>query len=132
MPKKKRRKRKGHYQRGEYLSKKSGATCKFRSGWEEKFMSYLDSEPTIANWTYEKVVIEYVANLRTKKIRKYYPDFYVEYVDGHVEVIEIKPKRKLEQAIIKKKTAAAKVWCEKQGATYRILTEIELKDMGLL
>ncbi len=95
-------------------------------------MVYLDSNPEVKSWTYEATVIEYISNLRTKKVRRYYPDFYVKYQDGREEIIEIKPKRKLEQAVIKKKSEAAKQWCCDHRMTYRIITEIELKDIGLL
>ena len=125
------KKRKSHYHRGVYISPMAGE-CKYRSGWEQKYMVHLDSDSTIFTWSYEKLVIEYVSNARTKKIRKYYPDFYVEYNNGNKVVIEIKPKRKLDQAIIKKKIAAAEQWCLMHNAIYKILTEIELKDMGLL
>jgi TnsA endonuclease N terminal len=128
----KKRKRKGHYQRGEYTSVKTGQVCKFRSGWEEKVMVHLDSQPDVETWTYEQTVIEYISNIRTKKIRKYYPDFYVRYRDGREEVVEVKPKRKLDQLTVKKKAEAATSWCAARGMSYRILTEIELKVMGLL
>jgi hypothetical protein len=95
-------------------------------------MIHLDENPDVSSWTYEKLVIEYVSNQKTKKIRRYFPDFYVEFSDGSKKVIEIKQKRKLEQAIVKKKTTAAQAWCETFGATYVILTEIELKNMGLI
>jgi len=128
----KRKKRKGHYQRGEYVSIKTGQVCKFRSGWEEKVMVHLDADPTVEHWTYEQTVIEYLSNIRTKKIRRYYPDFYVKYLDGREEIVEVKPKRKLDQVTVKKKAEAARSWCSDRGMTYRMLTEIELKDMGLL
>ena len=130
-PKKKRKKRKGHYIRGTYTSPIAGE-CKYRSGWELKVMVYLDENPEVEMWSYEKTVIEYVSNVRTKKIRKYYPDFFVKYKDGRVELIEVKPKRKLEQAVVKKKAEAARLWCEVNGLTYKILTELELKELGLL
>lgn len=95
-------------------------------------MLYLDSNPNVEAWTYEKVVIEYLSNSRTKKIRKYYPDFFVRYKDGREEIIEVKQKRKLDQAVIKKKAEAAILWCGAHGMTYRILTEIELKDMNII
>lgn len=95
-------------------------------------MIHLDASPDVEFWSYEKTVIEYVSNVRTKKIRKYYPDFLVRYKDGRTELIEVKPKRKLEQAVIKKKMAAALLWCAEHGMTYRIVTEIQLKELGLL
>lgn len=95
-------------------------------------MTHLDSNPNVETWSYEKIVIEYVSNLKTKKVRKYYPDFFVKYLDGMMEIIEVKPKRRLEQLTVKKKTEAAKQWCSEHGMTYKVLTEIELKDIGLL
>lgn len=128
---KRRKKRKGRYHRGIHASPIAGE-CKYRSGWEQKYMIYLDSSPDVVTWSYEKLIIEYVSNQKTKKIRKYYPDFQVEYKDGSKVVIEIKPSRKLDQATIVKKIRAAKEWCTAHNLTYKILTEIELKDMGLL
>ncbi len=95
-------------------------------------MIHLDASPDVEFWSYEKTVIEYVSNVRTKKVRKYYPDFLVRYKDGRTELIEVKPKRKLEQAVIKKKMTAALLWCAEHGMTYRIVTEIQLKELGLL
>jgi len=129
--KKRKKKKTGRYRRGLHVSPIAG-DCKFRSSWEQKYMLYLDAHPDVSCWSYEKTVIEYVSNQRTKKIRKYYPDFYVEFKDGSRRLIEIKQKRKLEQASVKKKARAAHAWCASNGATYEILTEIELKNMGLI
>lgn len=95
-------------------------------------MIHLDEDPTVAIWSYEKLVIEYVSNQKTKKIRKYYPDFQVEYKDGKKVVIEIKPSRKLGQSTVIKKIRAAMLWCTAHDLTYKIITEIELKDLGLI
>jgi hypothetical protein len=132
VKKRRKKKRKSRYQRGEYTSSKTAQVCKYRSGWEEKMMQYLDSHPDVVTWTYEQTIIEYISNIRTKKIRKYYPDFCVNYSDGRVEIIEVKPKRKLDQATVKKKMTAALSWCAERGMTYRIITEDVLKELGLL
>jgi hypothetical protein len=129
-PKKKRRKK--GYHRGDYTSSKTGATCKFRSSWEEKYMIRLDEDPRVSSWSYEPFFIEYVSNKSTKKVRKYYPDFFVTMDDGSNVIVEIKQKRKLDQATVKKKAEAAERWCSEHGATYKILTEIELKVLGIL
>lgn len=128
---KKKKKRRGHYNRGEYTSPIAGL-CKHRSGWELAYMKYLDENPDVTKWEYEKLKIEYVSNTRTGKIRNYIPDFYVEYSDGRREVVEIKPQRKLDQAIIKKKTSAAQSWCFNMGIIFVIITEVELKILNLL
>lgn len=128
---KKIKKKRGRYHRGTYTSTKAGE-CKFRSSWEEKFMHYLDNNPDVASWSYEKLIIEYISNKKTGKIRKYYPDFFVEMSNGERLVIEIKQKRKLTAVAVKKKAAAAEQWCMMHDASYKIITELELKDMGLI
>lgn len=132
MATKRKRKKKGRYHRGDYTSTKSGQVFKYRSGWEAKYMAHLDADPAVESWSYEQIVIEYISNIRTKKYRKYYPDFYVRYSDGRTEIVELKQKRKLEQLNVKKKTTAALVWCAANRMTYRLLTEVELKEMGIL
>jgi len=127
----KRNKKKFHYYRGVHVSPIAGE-CNYRSRWEQRYMEYLDSDTNVLTWSYEKLIIEYISNQKTKKIRKYYPDFQVEYRDGKKVIIEIKPSRKLGQASVIKKIRAAMAWCSDHDLIYKILTEIELKDMGLL
>jgi hypothetical protein len=131
-PKTRKKRRRRGYHRGDHVSTRTGEVFTYRSGWEQKYMVYLDSDPAVEHWTYEQTRIEYVSNIRTKKTRCYYPDFYVKYLDGREEIVEVKPKRKLDQATVKKKADAARQWCSDRGMTYRMLTEIELKNMGLL
>jgi hypothetical protein len=95
-------------------------------------MEFLDSTGDVGTWSYESFSIEYISNKRTGKVRRYIPDFRVEYTDGRVEIIEIKPKRKLMKPTIQKKILAAQDWCSSHGVTFRILTEIELKAIGVL
>lgn len=131
-PKRKRKKRKkSRYHRGVHVSSIAGE-CKYRSGWEKKYMDYLDADSSVLSWSYEKLAIEYVSNQRTKKVRKYYPDFQIEYKDGRKVIVEIKPSRKLQHITVIKKVRAAKEWCTVHNFVYKILTEIELKDLGLL
>ena len=65
--KKKKRRRKSRYHRGEYTSVKTGQLCKYRSGWEQKYMEHLDANPDVVEWSYEKLIIEYISNQKTKK-----------------------------------------------------------------
>lgn len=129
--KRKKKRKKSRYHRGTHVSIIAGE-CKYRSSWEQKYMEYLDTNPDVTKWSYEKLIIEYISNNKTKKIRKYYPDFQIEYSSGEKVVVEIKPSRKLKQLNILKKISAAIKWCIEHDMTYKILTEIELKDMGLI
>jgi len=131
LARKKRRKRKGHYHTGVHVSVKGGE-CKYRSGWELKYMEHMDSDDKVLRFEYEQVKIPYISNVRTGKIRHYYPDFLVTYVDGTQKLVEIKPKKRLDQAKVTKKLKAAEVWCREHGVTLAVLTEIELRLLGLL
>jgi hypothetical protein len=134
MMKKKTRKRKRRrgYKRGEYTSMRSGLVFKYRSGWELAYMRYLDLNEDVFAWSYESVVIPYVSNLRSGKLRKYYPDFQVHWVNKPNELIEIKPAKRVSQVKVQKKLKAAEGWCREHGFTLVVLTEVELKSLGLL
>jgi hypothetical protein len=86
----------------------------------------------VLTFQYEEVEIPYVSNVRLGRKRNYWPDLLITYTDGSKKLVEIKPKRKLTQAIVKKKVAAAKEWCCKQSIEFIVVTEDELKMLGLL
>lgn len=130
MPKRK-RKKKGHYHKGDYVSTKTGATCSYRSGWELLYLKHLDSNDDVISFEYEKLVIPYVSNKKTGKLRKYYPDFFVVKTDGNY-LVEIKPSKRVHQAKVAKKLLAAGDWCRENNVTLLVITEKELKQLGLL
>ncbi len=127
-----RRKRKGHYHTGVHISPKSGQECKYRSGWELEFMKWLDAEDNVVTYRYEDVAIPYVSNVRTGKTCRYFPDFLVTYRNESQVLIEIKPAKRVPQANVQKKLKAAEVWCREHQVTLVVLTEVELKGLGLL
>jgi hypothetical protein len=66
----------------------------YRSGWELKFMSYLDSHANVVNWSSEEFFIPYRSPM-DNRIHRYFPDFLVKKrtPEGLVEtiVVEVKP-----------------------------------------
>lgn len=126
------RKRKKRYHTGVHVSPKTGQECHYRSGWELAYMQYLDTNPDVVGYRYEDVVIRYVSNKKTGKTRQYWPDFLVQQRDGQQLLVEIKPKRKLDQDRVQKKLKAAAEWCRAHQVTLMVLTEKELKLLGLL
>ena len=128
----KRRKRKKKYHTGIHVSPKTGQECHYRSGWELAYLQHLDADPEVVGYRYEDVKIPYVSNVRTGKLRSYWPDFLVQRKDGQQILVEIKPKRKLDQDRVQKKLKAAALWCKAHGVTLMVLTEKELKLLGLL
>jgi hypothetical protein len=95
-------------------------------------MAWLDASPDVVSWSYETLVIPYVSNVKTGKLRKYHPDFVVTHVDGTKEVVEIKPSKRVHQAKVTKKLLAAGDHCRAHGMTLTVVTEYELKALGLL
>jgi len=95
-------------------------------------MGWLDSRNDVATWGYECMTIPYVSNVRTHKMRRYFPDFLVEYVDGRKELVEIKPASRVRQVKVAKKLKAALDHCQAHGLALVVITEVELKGLGLL
>lgn len=126
------RKRKKRYHTGVHVSPKTGQECHYRSGWELAYLQHLDASPDVVGYRYEDVRIPYVSNVKSGRVRWYWPDFLVQQRDGQQLLVEIKPKRKLDQARVQKKLKAAALWCQAHGVTLVVLTEKELKLLGLL
>jgi len=127
-----RRRKKGRRKRGVYSSIKMKTPMTYRSGWELEYFKYLDSLESVANFFSESLKIQYVSNVKTGKTRNYIPDLLVEYVDGNKVLIEIKPSSKISQRVNVKKFAAAQKYCDVNGIRFQIITERDLKELGLL
>jgi hypothetical protein len=115
-------------------------TPKYRSGWELTFMRFCDNHPSVVNWASENVRIPY-KNPFTGKDTFYVPDFFVVYQNAsgrRAELVEIKPKaqavmelarsqqEKAAVALNMVKWTAARAWCNRMGATFRVLTEEDI------
>ena len=114
----------------------------YRSGWELKFMNYLDRQPEVISWSSEEVIIPYKSPI-DNRFHRYYPDFWVKTLKGE-SLIEIKPKRQTQPpkenpkhrrrylkevrtwGINEAKWKAAKKVCEVEGWTFEIFTEKQL------
>lgn len=118
----------------------------FRSSWELKFNTFLDSNPNILKWGSEVIAIPYIKPT-DQKIHTYYVDYIISYKtqDGDIktELIEIKPAKQTKPprktkninsriyesitfAINQAKWAAAEQYAKKRGWIFRIITEEQL------
>lgn len=119
----------------------------YRSRWELKLMSLLDTHPDVIQWASEEFSIPYVSPVDGRKHR-YFPDFFVKLrnKDGKIEkmVIEVKPAAqcappKPQKKITKKyltevnnwgvnssKWEAAREYCRQNDMKFLIMTEKEL------
>jgi len=128
----KRRRKSRRAKRGKFLSAKMNVEMTYRSSWELAYFRYLDNCDNVKAFWSESLKIEYVTNIKTKKTRNYIPDLLIEYNDGTKQLVEIKPKSKLRQRINLKKFKAAERWSEEKGLKFILITEVDLKELGLL
>lgn len=118
----------------------------YRSSWEFHYMRELDKDPNVIQWGSEVVVVPYRLD-PMPTIRRYFLDFkVVRRVDERIvtQIIEIKPhketlppvagkKRKqtvlnetMTYAMNQAKWKAARIYADKKGWEFHVLTEIEL------
>ena len=114
---------------------------RYRSGWEQAFMRFCDSNDHIVMWASESINIPY-RNPLSGKQTIYVPDFLIQYRNKRnqvvTELIEIKPKKQSvleskanqrDKAIVAVNYAkwdAAQKWCRRQGITFRVITEDDI------
>lgn len=120
----------------------------YRSSWELKMMSYLDTHTNVLHWSSEEVVIPYRSPI-DGRVHRYFVDFLVTSInkDGLKEttLIEVKPAAQTRPPVLKegKKTKsyiqsvmtwgvneakwkAAIEYCTDRGWAFKIFTEKEL------
>ena len=119
----------------------------YRSLWERRFIVYCDNNPNIVEWGSEEIIIPYKSPV-DKRVHRYFPDFYIKYVNSKgqaiLEIIEVKPKsqckpppvpkrqtRKFKQKVLtyiinQAKFKAAEEFCKDRKMGFRILTEDHL------
>src|SRR5690348_4341270 len=68
----------------------------YRSSWELRVFSRLDTDPDVVAWGSEEFIVRYYDPV-TKKTRRYFPDLVVKYRDGRVEMWEIKPSTQMKR-----------------------------------
>lgn len=139
------------YRQGVYTpinqNKFIGTTAIYRSGLELKFFKFCDSNSNVIKWGSENVIIPYISPIDTK-VHRYFIDNYVVIKEGDQikkYLIEIKPykqtlppttKYKNQQHLIyeqkqyvvnQAKWDSARKFCKKNGMSFLIITERELK-----
>jgi len=120
----------------------------YRSSWELRFMKWCDTNDNILEYSSEEFFIPYF-DPTTKKVRRYFPDFFVKYISSTGEikkvVVEIKPLRETKEPTISKnkrkktilnetltyvknqaKWKAAQEFCKDHLMEFKIITENEL------
>jgi len=126
----------------------------YRSGWELRYMRFLDSSSSIKKWCSEPFYIPYISEVDDCKHR-YFPDFLVYTREGHGYIVEVKPlretkpprktsrkdtyleerkrryretKRWVTWRTNKSKWGAAEAFCQRNGLQFKLVTE---KSLGI-
>jgi len=114
---------------------------RYMSSWELQTHSFFDNNTRVLRWASEEIAIPYMKPT-DRRIHKYYPDYWVEYVNSNgeilQEIIEVKPAaqtraprtnskhRLYEQltfAVNNAKWEAAMAFCKQRNIKFRIVTE---------
>lgn len=109
--------------RGRYLApQKSPYNFEvFDSAMEELFMKRLDSDPIVEKWMKRHgISIPWIDGQRHQ--RRYRPDFFVQYTDGRIAIIEVKDPSRIDSPEVIRKRKAAEIWCKRRGIEYVIAT----------
>lgn len=126
----------------------------FKSSLERKFMVYCDLSTDVLRWGYEMHTIPYY-NPIDKKVHKYIIDFWYEIKSNNETkkyLIEIKPENGTKQPVLNEKNKSlksinsfnkaaieyiknmskwkyAKAFAEKVGVEFKVITDIDLKQI---
>jgi hypothetical protein len=93
----------------------------YHSDLERKMMKRLDSDPAVAKWMKRHgISIPWVDS--QKHMRRYAPDFIVEYIDGRKALLEVKDPSRMDSPEVLRKRNAADMWCKRRGMEYVIAT----------
>lgn len=94
---------------------------KYQSDLERKMMQRLEADPTVRKWMKRHgITIPWVDG--QKHMRRYCPDFLVEYTDGSKVLLEVKDPTRFDSDDVKRKRKAAEIWCKQRGMNYVIAT----------
>jgi hypothetical protein len=125
-------------------SKYIGDVSKIRymSSWELTMHVFLDNNTKIIRWSSETIAIPYIKPT-DNRVHRYYPDYYVEYLDKSNKlrkiVIEVKPYKQtkvsrarksknkiyedIQYAVNLAKWQACTNFCKQHGLEFQIVTE---------
>ncbi len=113
----------------------------YRSSWELHLNEFFDNNIRVLKWASEEIAIPYMSPI-DNKLHRYFPDYYVQYINKHGEVVEelleCKPKQQTKAprrnhkwvdherktyAVNMYKWDAAAKWASENGMSFRVVSE---------
>lgn len=112
-------------------TKNNGKEFHYRSGYECEVLECLEVIPEILRYEVEPLRggIPY---LFEGKIHHYFPDLFVYFADGHVEIWEIKPENQNDLPVNRAKWDSALPYCESKGWRFVVINEDEIANLKTL
>lgn len=109
------------FKEGYHISKKNNnKAMKYRSGYEKDVYESLEIIGEVLKYDVESFGIEYY--FRSKR-HTYYPDIMVQFIDGNIEIWEVKPANQKSMPVNKAKWAAAEHYCKLRGWNFEVIDE---------
>ena len=105
----------------------SGTEPFYRSSWELKFYKWADESDQIKTWSTEYIAIPYYDPQKNKN-RRYFPDVFLEFIDGRRVIVEIKPRSQFGDVTNQAKWEAATNYAQQINAEFVVMSE---KDLGV-
>ncbi len=120
----------------------------YRSLWEKSAFKWCEDSPRVKRWNSEQVIIPYMCEA-DRKVCRYHLDLCVEFADGRIVLVEIKPANQTKQPKKRSRTTkkylkevavyaknqskwkAAAAFAKKNGVEFEIWTEHQLKALGI-
>jgi len=112
-----------HKTTGRFSSLKMGGMVHWESSLELDFFYILENDPDVLEYYEQPEQISYRFD---SKNRKYTPDVLVLRKDKK-ELVEVKPSSRLLDEDNLRKFAAARIYCEKKGYEFIVVTEVEIR-----
>ncbi len=113
-----------HHLKGWHESPKAGKVY-YRSSYEKKAFLKLDEDESVISYKYEAIEVNYW-NPQKQITSSYLVDICVEYEDGSIKWIEVKPACWLTDDVIITKIEAAELKAKDEGVSFEVWSEIDL------
>lgn len=121
------KKKKMQFAEGYITSQKNGGVnLHYRSSWERDVYMCLENCDDVEGYKVENFPVEYYWKGRRKR---YFPDLFIAFKDGHYEVWEIKPSNQKQMEVNKAKWLACEGHCAARNWTFKVITEDEIRQL---
>lgn len=117
------------YKTGYFFSQKNNKQLFYRSSYELQAFKMLEQMSEVLSYEYESIHIPYYYDGRWFN---YFPDILIKYISGRKEIVEVKPKFRLNDAQCQIKLAELRKYCQENDIVCSIWTEEELFSDGKL